>query len=446
VQQRDAVNDRKSHLAHVVAAWALDLDDLGTKVGQVHPHRGRPQQRAFDHANPWQQATGIASTRRHVPLSRRRDFYQKEAAHREAPPRGRSRPSGSASQRLGGKCLLRIERRPVTTDFYRLPTEDQIKRIAALAGKALAQYGVPEDAPLSLLKHRENSVFAFADPTSGARYVIRVHRAGYQTDQSIRSELQWMDALRGSGVKTPEVLKGLDGEVVHTVATEAVPEPRHCDVLRWIDGVVPDESNIAQSFRTLGEIGARCHLQARHWKRPQGFYRQSWDEEGLLGEHPIVGRFWDLEQLTDQQRDLLFTARAVLRERLRQFGKAPDRYGLIHADLMPENIIISAAGVQIIDFDDCGFGWNLYDLGTALFLYLGQEVFDTLLEAWVAGYRAVQELPDAHLAMLPAFLLLRAYYALSWVHSRKETEIAQLLTGTAIEAACHLAQNLCDAH
>ncbi len=329
------------------------------------------------------------------------------------------------------------------TDFCRLPTEDQIQRIEKLAGKALARYGVPEDAALQLLKHRENTVFGFTNPQTGERFVMRVHRSGYQSEQSIRSELQWMDALRDFGVNTPEALKGLDGQLVQTVSTAAVPEPRHCDVLRWIDGVLPDESNLIQSFHTLGEIAARCHVQARHWQRPRGFYRQSWDEEGLLGDNPIVGKFWELEQLTDQQRELLLAARAALRERLRQFGKTPDRYGLIHADLMPENIIISAAGVQIIDFDDCGFGWNLYDLGTALFLYLGQDAFDALREAWVAGYRSVQELPDAHLAMVPAFLLLRAYYALAWVHTRKETEIAQLLTGIAIEAACTLAQNLC---
>ena len=40
--------------------------------------------------------------------------------------------------------------------------------------------------------------------------------------------------------------------------------------------------------------------------------------------------------------------------------------GLIHADMVHENILIDGSSLVIIDFDYCGFGYRLFDLATAL--------------------------------------------------------------------------------
>ncbi len=44
------------------------------------------------------------------------------------------------------------------------------------------------------------------------------------------------------------------------------------------------------------------------------------------------------------------------------------RWGLIHADLRPSNIMIDGADLTVIDFDDCGFTWFLDDFASALTL------------------------------------------------------------------------------
>ena len=49
------------------------------------------------------------------------------------------------------------------------------------------------------------------------------------------------------------------------------------------------------------------------------------------------------------------------------FVKSPDRFGLIHGDLVPENILIHAARLRIIDFDDAGFGWHMFELASSLY-------------------------------------------------------------------------------
>jgi Ser/Thr protein kinase RdoA (MazF antagonist) len=96
----------------------------------------------------------------------------------------------------------------------------------------------------------------------------------------------------------------------------------------------------------------------------QGFIRQAWDADGLLGAHPIWGRFEDLAALTPEAARQLGQARDRARAKLTAFGKNEDRFGLIHADLLPENVLVHEGSPMAIDFDDSGFSWRLYDLAT----------------------------------------------------------------------------------
>ena len=81
------------------------------------------------------------------------------------------------------------------SEFYELPVEKQIPIVQKLASVALACYEISSNADITLIAHRENTVFQIDDTKSGKRYVLRVHRAGYHTDNGVRSELTWMKAL-----------------------------------------------------------------------------------------------------------------------------------------------------------------------------------------------------------------------------------------------------------
>jgi serine/threonine protein kinase len=114
-------------------------------------------------------------------------------------------------------------------------------------------------------------------------------------------------------------------------------------------------------------LHARCHNHASRWQVPAGFVRQHSDETTLLaGVHPTVGPAWDNWALSAEQRTLVLECRNALRKRLGRWGKDRERYGIIHSDLMPENLLIAADGVRLNDFDDAGFGWYLYDRAPAV--------------------------------------------------------------------------------
>lgn len=49
-----------------------------------------------------------------------------------------------------------------------------------------------------------------------------------------------------------------------------------------------------------------------------------------------------------------------------QLRDGPGLFGLIHADLHLDNALFLPGGGRLIDFDDCGFGYRLYDIAVGL--------------------------------------------------------------------------------
>jgi Ser/Thr protein kinase RdoA (MazF antagonist) len=147
-----------------------------------------------------------------------------------------------------------------------------------------------------------------------------------------------------------------------------------------------------------------------------------------------------LAPLGEERRRLMDRVAALVRRRLDAFGRGADRFGLTHADLMPDNVLVENGTPYVIDFDDCGYGWYLYDLATLLAIRTGDPAAARVRDAWVEGYRSVARLPDEHLEILDVLVMARLLLGLGWMHTRRETPLAQALTETVIELACFQAE------
>lgn len=294
------------------------------------------------------------------------------------------------------------------------------------------------------IKIRENAVFRL-DCTGGKRAVLRVHREGYHSDAELRSEFAWMRTLAESGVPVPQVIPSCHGNEFEVIAATSAPGSHQVDVLEWIDGhplgsvessLVGDVSTIAERYRMIGRTMALMHNQSEHWRLPAEFVRHAWNAPALVGERPFWGRFWDLGALTPGERDLLRRTRARLQRDLAVYPTSPQRYGLIHADLVPENILVTPSGLRVIDFDDAGFGWHWFDIATSLYFITAENYYPQALQALLTGYEERRPVPGDVDDHLPVFMAARATTYLGWVHTRSGTETANALTPYLIERAC----------
>jgi Ser/Thr protein kinase RdoA (MazF antagonist) len=332
--------------------------------------------------------------------------------------------------------------------FYRLPLDEQAARITTLACEALKRWGITERAP-EIVKFRENAVFRVLTP-DGRPAALRVHRYGYHSDAELRSELLWMQALRASGISVPGIIPTRAGELFTIVVLDGVPEPRQADLLEWLDGaplgtietgLSSAVTDLRHAFGEVGRLVARLHNHATTWPLPHGFARHAWDTEGLIGAEPFWGRYWELDGLTESDRRLLEAARGHARTDLAAFGRAPETYGLIHSDFIMDNILLDGNRLSLVDFDDAGFGWHLFDLATALLWFHGDGRFETIQAALLEGYRRERELSDETLKRLPLFYLMRCFTYLGWVHTRRDAQSAREITPAVIGFARRFADD-----
>lgn len=82
--------------------------------------------------------------------------------------------------------------------------------------------------------------------------------------------------------------------------------------------------------------------------------------------------------------------------------------------------MVDGERLNVIDFDDCGWSWPVFELATSLFPLLVSGGFDAGLEGFLAGYAEVREFPQAELALLPDMLVARGLSYLGWPVGRPE--------------------------
>jgi Ser/Thr protein kinase RdoA (MazF antagonist) len=299
-----------------------------------------------------------------------------------------------------------------------------LNRLESRLREALPRWGLSPAASLRLLTISENATFV-AEAEDARRVVFRVHRPDYHTPEEIRSELAWLDALRRDGVAvTPEPLPMADGELLGAIDDEGAV--RHVAAFAFMPGREPEpDADLAEWYRILGDVTARLHTHARGWRPGPSFRRKTWNYRSMLGEEPLWGDWRAGLGLDEVGRVLLQRTCGAIARKLAAYGDGPDRFGLIHADLRPANLLVDGDRLAVIDFDDCGFSWFLFDFAAAVSFMELEPFIPDLQETWLSAYARTAPIGSEDLAMMPTFLTLRRIQLTAWIASHAETPTAQ---------------------
>jgi Ser/Thr protein kinase RdoA (MazF antagonist) len=319
-----------------------------------------------------------------------------------------------------------------------------IEDLEAMVAAALPRWHLSSWTEVSLLNVSENATFALRDPATANDLVLRVHRVGYSSAAEIRSELAWIDALRRDAIiDTAAPRPGADGELVQTLASPSGRASRHAVAFERLAGAAPDSStDAAHWFERLGELNAKMHRHARSWALPEDFRRKRWDVDSMVGPNGHWGPWQAAPGLDAAGRAAIELALQFIRERLERFGSGPQRFGLVHADLRLANLLADGAQLRIIDFDDCGFSWFVYDFATAVSFMEHEPVVPRLLQAWMTGYRRIAPLGAADAAEIPTFIVLRRILLTAWLASHVEVPFARQFGAAYTAGTVQLAQRL----
>ena len=315
-------------------------------------------------------------------------------------------------------------------------TEETLLRIARAA---LTAYDLPphtEVRPIRLINNAVLEVVA----EGGLRLALRIHRPGYRAVEHIRSELAFLEALaeelRGTAIGVPRPIAARDGELTVCVGERGVdaslPE-RHCDLLTWIDGrVLKHGCGLGvRSTRLLGEGLARLHDSAERFRPPASFSLPTWDAETMFSDASPFGPGPMDEFLPPEAWTLFQEVAARTQATFEQLDRAGGQRGIIHNDYVLINCHFERAAhgwtLGILDFDDLGWGYFLYDLAPLLGnLSDYPDAYRRLRRAFLDGYRNIRSLPPALETHLPVLMAARHAATLTWLAAKQrcgETDI-----------------------
>lgn len=307
-------------------------------------------------------------------------------------------------------------------DFARASYATQVRRLRRVAELALSRYAL-RSPRLYFVCHGENTTFRVED-SRGARFVLRIHRAGYHSKAGHLEELRWLAALAKQGVRAPVPVRSRTGALLETVTDSSTNLERHCSLLHFIDGRFIGIRTGLPYYSALGDYVGRLHRASRTRRFE---VRRYWDADGLLGRNSTLGSVRQVPGASDAELATLLRANRRCLARLRRYQRAfPERLGAIHADLHQWNFLVTKEGVAAIDFDDCGHGFRAYDLAVPLMIFgrskkpVPGPVKRAMREALVEGYQRHMPWDEHDDALLDELVLTRELAMLGWLASRSD--------------------------
>ena len=315
----------------------------------------------------------------------------------------------------------------------------QLGRLRVLARAALAQYpGVRDGARLTPLRHEHNATFRVDG--RGTSHLLRINRPDLHARATIESEMAWLVALRqDTDLRVPQPVAATDGSHLVTASDTGVPGARSCVLLGWIEGRHVDRRLTPQHLTRVGGMMAELQVHALGWTPPAGFGRPRLDgltaaarRESVAGPaapEPLVipaiddgARAVDMIETLLSRSEAAVAARAIAwaREATGALADRDGARGLIHGDLHQDNVLFTGDGVAAIDFDDCGWGFHLYDIAVPLSELTGRRRFPALRGAFLDAYVRRRSLPADVEPLLASLIAYRGLQLVIWILESRE--------------------------
>ncbi|MCM3567659.1 phosphotransferase enzyme family protein [Neobacillus mesonae] len=310
----------------------------------------------------------------------------------------------------------------------KLSLDQLFVKLQLIAHQAAACYPFLTQSTIQLLNYSENATFLVTKKSS-EQYILRISRPYYHTKQEIESELAWIQSIhQNTLIKVSMPIWGKSGEFVQEITYENIPY--YCTLFTYLKGHPPGENGnheLVIQFEMLGELTAQLHMHSIHNRdKFQQFKRFQWNYDSILGMNPKWGRWQEGLDITPERLELFEQVSQKIKKRLEYYGNSPTKYGLIHSDLRSANLIVADRQIQVIDFDDCGFGWYLYDLAASLSFIEHKSIVPSLITSWLKGYRKIRTLSAEEELEIPTFILMRRLQLIAWIGSRDNETTREL--------------------
>jgi Ser/Thr protein kinase RdoA (MazF antagonist) len=282
-----------------------------------------------------------------------------------------------------------------------LPVEYSVVSSASLQQELSLIYEFPSGAKVSFLHHGIHDTYLVSN--GSIHLILRIYRTGWKSLQNVKAELDVLLDLKQKGIDVSVPYKDREGFYVQEMSfQEGV---RYAVVFMYAPGIKLKQLN-EETAELFGKKLAALHLATNEM-----------NHEGLQRNYYLPNVFDSaMENISSVFTDLkIIEALRILYFKMDSIFNSIDtnhlKIGICHGDPHYENahFKIESGKVVFYDFDFCGNGYLLYDVGS--FCYYERDNEPNVM-AFLKGYTQILPLNQTEIKLIPFFTLLMKIFHL----------------------------------
>lgn len=245
----------------------------------------------------------------------------------------------------------------------------------------------------------------------GIKRILKVKGQSDTNFDFLNSEILWLNYLKENDFSVSYPLRSETGNYIDSIE---ISEEESYYVLSYIkaDGEIPRKTfqgrnRYPQNFlNQWGKYVGRLHKLSSQFSIPSNFKRPRWQD---------TVDFFDLETPPPSQAGIVLQYKKTTKE-IGSFQINTNNYGMIHNDLLEDNMFINGDSITAFDFEDCCFNWFANDIAIPFFYPVCFSIAEKekqrdygryFLEHFLKGYREERDISQETLQMIPLFLKIR---------------------------------------
>jgi Ser/Thr protein kinase RdoA (MazF antagonist) len=284
------------------------------------------------------------------------------------------------------------------------PVIDSTLSPSHLAVWVIEKYPLSSQTTCRLFRTNMNHTYIVTEREQ--QYILRVYSYNRRTFTDIAEEVRLLNLLKEADVCVSYPIPDKHNQYIQEI--EAPEGLRYAVLFSFGEGNKIRNLSEELCFR-IGAVMGRMHKTTLE-KR---INRVDYNIEILSESAYLQAKIYFSESLEEMQ--FIKTSAKVLAA---EFGgnAAGIRSGVVHMDIWYDNMSITDKGqITLFDFDNCGNGWLILDIG-----YFCMQLFHTQpdkpeyekkLYSFLKGYQRITPIPEAEIPLIPyAGLAIWIYY------------------------------------
>jgi Ser/Thr protein kinase RdoA (MazF antagonist) len=250
--------------------------------------------------------------------------------------------------------------------------------------------------------------------TAVKSYIFRISHHHWRSKSDIQFELEFLDFLYRHDIPVAHPLKTKDNRLFVTI--HAVEGDRYGALFPYAPGEIPEgDLSITQST-IMGQTLGRIHQTSLEFNSTT--QRQPLNFEYLLNDSLAVIDPCLCNR--SQDRTYLIDTIDRIKQQLAFLEATPPLWSVCWGDPHSGNVHFTKDNqITLFDFDQCGYGWRIFDLAKFLQVSLNAGISSKVRDAFFSGYQELQELGDREISSLQP--LTQAAHIWAWAISINAT-------------------------